>query len=283
MIAVTGATGKLGNHVIAELLKRIPAKEIIALVRNPKKADSLKKLGLEIREANYNDAESFEKALRGVDKLLLISSNDIGQRSRQHETVISAARKNKVGLVVYTSVLKADKSTLGLAKEHQETEAIIKDSGIPYVLLRNGWYLENHSENLQSALDHGAFLGAAGDGKFSSASRLDYALAAVKVLTTSGHEGKIYELAGNQAFTLSQLVSEINEQAKKNVVYKNLPYSEYKALLIGFGLPEPFAHLLADSDVGASKGDLESSSKDLQNLIGRETTSLRSAIKAALT
>ena len=282
MIAVTGASGKLGNWVIQELLKRTEAKNIVALVRDPQKTQNLQALGVQVRQADYEQYNTLVDALNGVEKLLLISSNEIGKRATQHQAVINAAVAAKVQHLAYTSVLNADSSTLGLSEEHRVTEKAILASGLKYTFLRNGWYLENHTENLASALQHGVILGAAGEGRFSSASRQDYATAAAIVLTQAGHENKIYEFAGNQSFTLQDLAKELSHQSQKKIVYQDMSEAEYEKALIGFGLPQALAHLLADSDTGAKNGQLESRSTDLNKLIGRESTTLRSAIQSAI-
>ncbi|NUN04702.1 MAG: SDR family oxidoreductase [Bdellovibrio sp.] len=282
MIAVTGANGKLGHHVIKELLKRTDAKNIIAVVRNPEKAADLKALGVEVRKGDYDQYESLVTAFEGVQKVVLISSSEVGKRQAQHANAVKAAKQAGIKLLAYTSILRADTSVLGLAKEHLATENEIKASGIPYTFLRNGWYLENHTENLASALQFGQMIGAAGEGRFSSASRQDYATAAAVVVTQAGHEGKIYELAGDNTFTMAELAKEVGHQANKTITYQDMTEADYEKALVGFGLPQAFAHLLADSDTGAKKGDLFSSSKDLSRLIGHETTTLASAVKSAL-
>lgn len=282
MIVVTGATGKLGRHVINELLKKVPATQIIAAVRNPEKASDLAKLGVHVREADYSKPATLASALAGTEKLLLISSTDLGQRLPQHQAVIDAAVAANVKLIAYTSILRADTSTLSLASEHVATEKAIRQSSLPFVFLRNGWYLENHTESLGPAVQHGAILGAAGEGRFSSAARLDYATAAAVVLTDPGHGNKVYELGGDESFSLSELAAEAAKVAQSPVVYRNLPQKEYEAALVGFGLPEVLASMLADSDAGASRGELETNSRDLHNLIGRPTTTLAVAVRHAI-
>lgn len=278
MIVVTGATGKLGQHVIESLLKTEKASQVIAAVRNPAKAENLKKLGVQVRLADYSKPETLKEAFKGATKVLLISSSEVGKRFEQHKAVIEAAKEAKVQQLAYTSILKADTSSLGLAREHLETEKLIKASGLNYTFLRNGWYLENHTENLSSAVEFGAIMGSAGTGKFASASRADFAEAAAKVLTSSGHNNKIYELAGDTSFTLSELASLLAKKIGKAVVYKDMPAADYEKALVGFGLPQAFANLLADSDVGASRGDLNSSSHDLSDLIGRKTTRIEEVL-----
>ena len=281
MIVITGATGKLGQHVIASLLTSVPAASIIAAVRNPAKAANLLALGVQVRQADYNDGASLDAAFKGATKILLISSIAGGQRAQQHQNVIDAAKRAGVALLAYTSVLRADTSPLGLAAEHVITEAAIRASGLPYTFLRNGWYLENHTEHLAPVLEHGVVLGAAQNGRFSSAARADYAAAAAAVLTADKPQA-IYELAGDQGFTLAEYAAEVARQSGKAIVYKDLPQADFQAALVSVGVPEGFADLLADSDAGAAKGGLEDNGKQLSALIGRPTTRLADAVKAAL-
>ncbi|PRY55219.1 NAD(P)H dehydrogenase (quinone) [Arcticibacter pallidicorallinus] len=278
-IAITGATGQLGQLVVSKLKNQGAGENIVALVRSRQKASGL---GVEIREANYDDAETLESALSGIDTLLLISGSEVGKRAVQHRNIIDAAKKNDVKWIVYTSLLHADTSTLSLAAEHLATEAALRDSGIPYTLLRNGWYTENYTGSIPGALAGGAFIGSVGEGKIASAARADYADAAVAVLTTEGHEAKIYELAGDQAWTLSDLAAEISRQSGKNIPYVNMPEAEYANALKGFGLPEGLSHAIAGWDVSASRGDLFDDGRELSRLIGHQTTPLSEVVAAAL-
>ncbi|ABU75518.1 SDR family NAD(P)-dependent oxidoreductase [Cronobacter sakazakii] len=282
MIAITGATGQLGQRVIDTLLNTVAAQEIVAIVRNPAKAAALSAKGVQVRAADYNDAAALTAALAGVEKLLLISSSEIGQRATQHRNVIDAAKTAGVKLIAYTSLLHADRSPLGLAEEHVATEKMLADAGIPYVLLRNGWYTENYLASVPPALEHGVFIGSAGDGKIASASRQDYAEAAVKVLTLDNQAGRVYELAGDHAWTLRDLTALLSKETGKTVAYQNLSEADFAAALTGAGLPEGFAKLLADSDIGASKGGLFDDSHQLSALIGRPTTSLEASLRESL-
>jgi NAD(P)H dehydrogenase (quinone) len=282
MILVTGASGQLGRLVINSLLEKTDAEQIIAAVRNPDSVKDLAKKGIQVRQADYNQPDTLLAALQGVEKVLLISSSEVGQRTAQHKNVIDAAKTTGVSLIAYTSILNATTSPLMLAQEHVATEASLAESGIPHVLLRNSWYSENYTMGLPVALEHGAVLGCAVDGKLSTAARADYAEAAAVVLTSDNQAGKVYELAGDTAFTLSEYAAAISEATGKTVVYQDLSKSEYTNMLIGAGLPEGLAAILADSEVGASKGGLYSDSKDLSTLIGRPTTAILESIKAAL-
>lgn len=282
MIAITGATGQLGQHVIESLLKTVPASQIVAIVRNPAKATALSQQGITVRQADYSDEAAFTTALQGIDKLLLISSSEVGQRAPQHRNVINAAKAAHVKFIAYTSLLHADTSPLGLADEHVATEQMLAESGIAYALLRNGWYTENYLASAPAALEHGVFIGAADEGKIASATRADYAVAAARVISEDGHAGKTYELAGDAGWTLSQLAAELAKQSGKKVVYQNLSEADFAAALKGVGLPAGLADMLADSDTGASKGGLFDDSHTLSKLIGRPTTSLADSVKGIL-
>ncbi|WP_195605939.1 SDR family oxidoreductase [Klebsiella oxytoca] len=282
MIAITGATGQLGQHVLENLLKTVPAGQVVAIVRNPAKAESLSQRGIGVRQADYSDEAALTAALQGVDKLLLISSSEVGQRAVQHRNVINAAKAAGVKFIAYTSLLHADTSPLGLADEHIATEQMLADSGIAYALLRNGWYTENYLASAPPAIEHSVFIGAAGNGKIASATRADYAAAAARVIAEEGHAGKVYELAGDEAWTLSELAAELSKQSGKNVVYQNLSEADFAAALKGVGLPAGLADMLADSDTGASKGGLFDDSRTLSALIGRPTTTLADSIKGIL-
>jgi len=282
MIAVTGATGQLGRLVIAALLKKVPANQIIAAVRSPEKAKDLADLGVQVRQADYSKPETLDSAFKGAEKLLLISSSEVGQREAQHNTVIAAAKRAGVKLLAYTSLLHADKSPLGLGVEHRATEKALSESGIPFVLLRNGWYTENYAASIAPALAHNAFIGSVGEGRISSAARQDYAEAAAAVLVLEDQGGKIYELAGDESYTLAEFSAEISHQSGKKVDYVNLPEAEFAKALLGAGLPEGLANMLADSDAGAEKGGLFDDSHTLSKLIGRPTTPVKEVIAATL-
>lgn len=282
MIVVTGATGKLGRHVVELLLARVPAKEVAVAVRDPKKAEALAARGVEVRRADYDDPASVEAALRGADKVLLISSSEVGKRYAQHRAAIEAAKKNGVKLLAYTSLLHADRSGISLAPEHSATEQAIYASGVPYVFLRNGWYIENYTENLGPALQQGAMIGSARDGRIAAATRRDLAEAAVAVLTSEGHRNKTYELAGDAPFTMSELAAAVARASGKPVVYNDMPAAQYRGILEGVGVPAPIAHMLADADEGIARGELDDRSGDLRRLIGHPTTPLADAIAAAL-
>jgi len=285
MIAITGATGHLGRLVIAALLdQHVPASEIVAIVRDAGKAADLAARGVQVRQADYAQPDALTAALRGVDKLLFVSSSEVGSRARaaQHRNVVDAAREAGVTLLAYTSIPKADTSPMLLAAEHKATEEMIRAAGLPFVFLRNGWYMENYTDNLAPTLQHGALLGSAGEGRFTPATRADYAAAAAAVLTGQGHENAVYELGGDESVSLAGLAAEIGTQSGTPVTYRNLPAVEYAHALTGFGLPAGLATVLADADLGIARGDLTTESGDLRRLIGRPTITLADAVRAGL-
>lgn len=283
MIVITGASGQLGRLVIAQLLETVPASQIVAAARDPEKVADLAARGVQVRQADYSHPDTLDRALAGAEKVLLISSSEVGQRLAQHQAVIDAAKRAGVKLLGYTSVLHADTSALGLAEEHKQTEAALAQSGVPAVVLRNGWYHENYTTGVAHAVANGAHYGSAGEGQISSAARADYAAAAAVVLTsTEDQAGKVYELAGDESYTLKEFAAQIAQQSGKPVVYTDLPQADYKAALLQAGLPEFVAELLANSDAAAAKGALFDDSRQLSRLIGRPTTPLSTRIAEAL-
>lgn len=278
-IGITGATGQLGHLVVKKLKQKMSADSIVALVRNTQRATDL---DVEVREFDYTKPKTLVTPLHGIDKLLLISSNQIGQRLTQHKAVIEAAKQAGVKHIVYTSILHADSSPMSLATEHFGTEQAIKSSGLVYTFLRNGWYTENYTGSIKGAIEAGSFIGCAGEGKISSAARVDYAEAAAIVLAGESHENKIYELAGDKAYTLAELAAEISIQTGKTIPYSNLTEAKYIEILTGFGLPQGIPEMLAESDTGASKGGLFDDSHVLSALIGHPTTPLAKVVAEAI-
>jgi NAD(P)H dehydrogenase (quinone) len=274
-IAITGATGQLGRLAVAA--SRARGADVIALARDAGKAADL---GVPVRAFDYTGSDP--AALQGVDVLVLISSNDFNDRAGQHANVIRAAKAAQVGRIVYTSILKGDGSPMLLAQDHIATEAALVASGLPATILRNGWYTENYTGSLGGALAAGAMIGSAGDGKISSAARADYAEAIAVVATEAGHAGKVYELAGDSAYSLAEMAAEVSRQTGKTIPYNNLAPEVYAGILTGFGLPEGFAHVLADADVKAAAGALQDDGKALSRLIGHPTTPMAKTVTAAL-
>ena len=281
-ILVTGASGHLGRLVVESLLERgVPAQDVVATARDLDSIADLAEKGVVVRRADYTDPVSLKDAFAGVDKALLVSSSEIGQRAGQHRNVIDAAADAAVSLLAYTSIAKADSTSILLAGEHQETEQYLLASGLPVAILRNNWYIENYTGQIATALEHGAVLGAAGEGRVSAATRADYAAAAAAVLTLDNQAGTVYELGGTP-FALAEYAAELSTQTGTPVVYQDLPTDEYAAVLVNAGLPDAVAAVYADSDRGIKAGDLLVDSGHLERLIGRPTTPLADAIATQL-
>lgn len=279
-IVVTGASGQLGRLVVEALLERgVTADRIVATARDTSKIADLADRGVQIRAADYTDRASLDAALAGADRVLLVSSSEVGQRSSQHQNVIDAAVAAGVDLLAYTSIAKADTGGLALAAEHLATEEALAASGLRHVLLRNGWYVENYTDQLASTLEHGTVLGAAGDGVVSAATRGDLAEAAATVLLAED-PARVHELGG-AGFTLTDLAATISDVTGQAITYTDLPVEAYEAALAGAGVPAPFAAILADSDAGIARGALQVPVTDLERLLGRPATPLAEAVKAA--
>jgi NAD(P)H dehydrogenase (quinone) len=280
-IVVTGATGNLGRFVVEGLLEKVPAEQITAVVRSAEKAAGYAARGVEIAVADYNTPETFDGLFSAGDKVLLISGSEVDKgRVAQHKVVIDAAKAAGVALLAYTSA--PGSLTAALADDHRGTEQVVLESGLPYVLLRNGWYNENYTEQLTPVLEHGAVVQAAGEGKVASATRADYAAAAVAVLTGEGHEGKTYELSGDVAWSFAEYAAEIAKASGKDIAYNAVSADVYAGILTGVGLPGPFAEILVGVDVSIAKGELAGTSGDLSRLTGRPTTPIADSIAAAL-
>ncbi|MFI0189354.1 SDR family oxidoreductase [Streptomyces sp. NPDC017082] len=280
-IVVTGATGHLGRHVVEQLLEKVPAERITAVVRDEAKAAALAARGVRLAVADYDAPETLEGLFAAGDRVLLISGNEVGEnRVRQHSAVVDAAKAAGVALLAYTSA--PGTLTAALADDHRATEKVLLASGVPYSLLRNGWYHENYTENLAPVLEHGAVVQAAGDGRVSSAARADYAAAAAAVLTGEGHENTTYELGGDEAWSFAEYAAELSRQTGREIAYQPVPAETLTGILTGAGLPEPLAAVLAGVDASIEKGELVVTSGDLSRLAGRPTTPLADAVQAAL-
>jgi NAD(P)H dehydrogenase (quinone) len=278
--AVTGATGGLGRRAVEELLDRgVPASDVVAVVRRPEAAADLAARGVQVRPGDYSRPDTLPAALAGVDRLLLVSGSEAGRRIPQHRNAIRAAKASGVEFIAYTSIVRADASTLLLAADHRGTEELLAETGVPHALLRNAWYFENYTAQLPVYLQHG-IVGAAGEGRISAATRADYAEAAAAVLIGEGHDGAVYELGG-EPFTMAELADAVSAATGRTVSYTDLPVEQYAQVLVGAGLPEPVATVLADGDRGAAADELLVEGSDLEKLLGRTPTSLTDAVATA--
>lgn len=283
MILVTGASGQLGRLVIEHLLGKIPPDQVVAAVRNTEKAHDLRERGIVVRQADYDQPEQWPSALEGVDKILLISAPDVGNRVKQAKSVIDAATNSgAINLFAYTSILRADVSKISYAAEDRAIEKMISSSGVPSVFLRHGWYTENYTMNAGYAVETGYLYGCAKNGRISGASRNDYAEAAATVLTLPRSPKKIYELSGDTSFTLAEVAKEISRQSGKDVFYQDMSEHEYQSLLISYGLSQSLASTLAIADTGAAEGEVYFTGGQLSELISRPSTPLTALVAASL-
>lgn len=280
-MVVTGATGSLGTLVIEGLLERVPADSVVAVVRDRDKGAALAARGVRLTTADYGAPDTFRGVFRAGDRVLLISGNDVtADRVAQHRTVVDAAASAGVGLLAYTSVPGALQARL--ADPHRRTEGLILASGLPYTLLRNNWYTEAYTEQLPLVLHLGAVARACADGRVASASRADYAAAAVAVLTGQGHENRTYELGGDTAWSLAEYAAEVSRGAGREVPYRALTFDGYLAHLTSAGVPARAAELLAGADVSVARGQLAGTPGTLSRLIGRPTTPMRRSVAEAM-
>jgi NAD(P)H dehydrogenase (quinone) len=280
-IAITGATGNFGRLTVEALLRRgVPAEQIIATGRRIETLGDLGDRGVSLRRADYSDEISLREAFAGADRLLLVSGTEVGQRIQQHTNVIAAAKATGVQLIAYTSVVRADTSQLLIAHEHRGTEAALAASGVPHTLLRVSWYIDNYTAQLPAYLEHG-IVGAADDGRISGATRADYAEAAAVVLAEEGHAGATYELGG-PAFTMTDLAEVVSAATGRLVTYTDMSVQGYTDFLVAAGLGMPVAAAFADNDRGVAAGELYAETADLERLLGRPATSLRTAVDIAV-
>ncbi len=278
--AVTGASGKLGRLAVQELLARsVPASDIVAIVRSPAKATDLAERGVQVREGDYSRPDTLGVALAEVERVLLVSSSEPGQRVLHHASVIAAAKAAGASRIVYTSMLNVDNTTNPLAGEHQDTEQALRDAGVPFTLLRNGWYTENYTDQIGQYLERGEIIGAAGHGRISAATRQDYAEVAAVALLQDQDGNRTFELGG-PAFDLPELAQVISETNGRSVTYRNLPVEEYTTELQQAGLDEGTAQFVAALDASIANGDLETDSQDLTRLLGRPATPLTDVVSA---
>lgn len=280
-IVVTGATGQLGHLVVEALLDRgVPASEITAVGRSTDKLADLADRGVAVMAADYTDPASLDAAFAGADSVLLVSSNDFNDRPGQHRNAIDAAKRAGVSRLVYTSGPKATTSSVLLLADHGTTENYLQESGLPSTALRNGWYVENYTAQWPTYREHG-MVGSAGEGRVSLAPRSDFAEAAAVVLTTDGHEGKVYELGG-EAVTLTELAAVFSDATGTKVEYTDVPVEALVGILEGAGLPAPLATVFADVDRGIAAGELFVDPADLEELLGRPATPVAEAVRSAL-
>ncbi|MCD2441405.1 SDR family oxidoreductase [Agromyces sp. SYSU K20354] len=282
-ILVTAASGQLGSLVVEALLERgaAPA-DLVATARDTAKIEPLAARGIRTAVLDYDRPETIAAALDGVDTVLLISGSEPGKRAAGHQNVIDAAKAAGVAKLVYTSVAKASTADLALAPDHKATEEGIAASGVPAVILRNNWYLENYAADVSRAASTGIIAASVGDGRVAGATRADFAAAAATVLLEDGHLGRVYELGGDAAFDYDELAAAASAVLGRDVVYQRLTRDEHVTALEGAGLDAGIAGFVAALDDGIRRGVLADTDGTLSRLIGRPTTPLVDGLRAVV-
>lgn len=278
-LLITGATGKFGTKVMEILLKTVPANQLAVSVRNPEKAEALRAQGVDVRQGDFDQPETLDAAIAGVDRLLLISSDgDNETRIRQHANAVAAAERAGVSFIAYTSLANAQESKNLFAPTHQATEADIVKTGIPYSFLRNNWYLENEISGIQGVLAGAPWLTAAADGKVGWALQQDFAEAAAAVLVGEGHENTIYELSG-KPLSQEELAAALGEVLGKEVPVQQVDDAAYAEIMAGAGVPDFVVPILVEIQKSIRIGSLDVESKDFEKLLGHPATPIHEALR----
>jgi len=271
-VVITGATGQFGRLVVEGLLASgVPAADIVATGR---RTERLADLGVPYAVADFDAPETLLAAFAGADTVLLVSGSEPGNRVAQHTNAIEAARKAGVRRVVYTSAPKVSDVEWTLSPEHKATEEALQASGLAWTILRNNWYHENYAPTLAQLASTGVLLTSSGDGRVASAARADLAAAAAVVLTTDGHDGRVYELSGDVAWTADEFAAAAAEVLGRPVEVSNVSTDEHRAILASAGVDEGTVWFLTSLDADIRAGVLGDATSDLRALIGRPTTPL---------
>ncbi|TGN02330.1 SDR family oxidoreductase [Leptospira dzoumogneensis] len=277
-VLVTGASGHLGKIVLEELLKR-GQKKIIATTRKPESLEDFAKRGVIVRKASFDDPASLTSAFQGADRILIISTDDIGNRLEGHSNAVDAAVKVGAKRVLYTSLTKANEVPVTFAFEHEGTEEKIKQSGLAYTILRNNLYSDYLIPKLQHSIASGSLYGSGGEGSCAYISRTDCAKAAAAALLSSGSGNQILEISGPKAWTYPELAKFISELTGVSVSYVDLPAEELSKALVGAGVPKPMADALASFDVSIREGYLKDVNTLVKDLIGESLQDVTDLLK----
>jgi NAD(P)H dehydrogenase (quinone) len=274
-IVVTATSGHLGRLIVTDLLDRgIPATDIVAGARKPEAIADLADAGVRTTRIDYDDPATIEAAISTGDTFVLISGAFTPDRNRQHADAVAAATRAGAGHIVYTSGLRASESPSPIAASHAPTEDAVRASGLPFTILRNGWYTENYAANIPTARETGVLLASVSEGRVASASRRDFASAVGAVVTSEGHLGQTYELSGDVAWTYDDLAAALSEVLGRDVVHKPVSSAEHLEILKDAGVPEQFAEMGVAVDGAIAAGAFAYQNGDLARLLGRPTTPL---------
>ena len=285
LFTVTGATGQFGNLVIESLLRLgAPPKEIRASVREVAKAVHHQTRGMDVRRGDFDDPGALRGAFENTRRLLIISTDQVGARVEQHRRAVEAAREAGVEYLEYTSVvnMQGGESTSPIASDHRATEAIIRDSGIPYTILRNTFYAEYMLAPLVQSLGSGEYVSSAGDGRLGAAARTDLADAAALVLSELGHENKTYELTFPRAWDFREAADLVSRVSGRTLVYRPVSDEEYTRFLVESGVPEEAAQASVAMSQSLRAGDLALATRELEEVLRRPVTSLEEVTRRLL-
>ncbi|MVN78720.1 NAD(P)H-binding protein [Hymenobacter sp. HMF4947] len=284
-ILVTGATGGLGKAVVENLLKTVGADQISVLVRDPAKAADLQARGVTVRKGDYADYDSLTAAFAGIDKLLLVSGNDITQRVPQHTNVLKAAAAAGVQHLVYTSAQRktedGSSAVAFVTEAHLATEKLLKASGLTYTILKNALYLDVLPQFMGPALEIGTIYLPAGEGRGSFASRADMGAACAAVLTGTGHENQSYEIASNESLSFADIAKILSDLSGKEVHYVSPTAEEFGTQLAQAGVPAEGIQMAAGFSVAIAQGEFDLPSSTLEKLLGHKPESAADFLKAA--
>ncbi|WP_346317278.1 SDR family oxidoreductase [Chitinophaga sp. YIM B06452] len=281
MILVTGASGHLGTAVVANLLKKVPASQIVALVRDEKKSTALQQQGVNIQIGDYNDIASLDNAMKGVTKVLLISSTTL-TRLTEHKNAVDAAKRANVEQIAYTGVTMKGLETSPikpLMTSHFETEEYIKAGGLPYTFLRNSLYTDMLPVYVGNQVLNTSVIIPAGNGKVPYASREDMAEAAANVLTEQGHSNKTYHLTGNALYSFYDIAALLSDLSGKEITYTDKDPAAFQDQLKQMGVPEIRIQVLSGFAASIKNGEFELVHDDLARLLGREPSPVAEFLK----
>jgi len=281
MILVTGATGHLGSAAVAQLLKNEPAKNIAAFARDENKATDLKGKGVEVRIGSYDDIPSIEAAMKGVEKVLMISSN--GQTRRQHhKNVLAAAKKTRIKHIVYTGIAMKNIETAAIRPYMEDlikTEDDIRETGLTYTVLRNTLYAGGNPLYAGvKAIETGIQL-PAGDGKAPFALRREMGEAAANILLQNGHENQTYEITGSELYSFKDVANALSALSGKTVIYTDADPETFPAKLKTLGLPEIVIRIVSGFAADIKNHQFERVTNHLEKLLGRKPASLKESLK----
>lgn len=288
-LLVTGASGQLGRLVLDSLLAsgKSPA-SIIATTRDTAKLADYAAKGVIVRLADFDDAASLDAAFAGADKVLIISTDALdqpGKRLAQHKAAVAAAKEAGAKHILYTSMPQPDDSLVTFAPDHLGTEEAIKATGIPYTILRDGWYAENLFMSLPHALETGSWYTSTGEGRIAHITRADTAAAIAGAVLKAGNESKTYTLTGTKSRTAEEIAAIVSAATGKPLKVVHVTDAQLAEGLKAAGLPEGFIPTIVSFDANTREGKIASVTSDAETLSGRKPTSFEdfvAASKAAL-